>query len=332
MCQYSAENGNPSQWHYGHLQALSLTGAGMLMFESTAVNLQGRITHHDLTLYNRNNEKSLRTAVNYLRSLSKIPLGLQISHSGRKGSAHVPWIRNNDALKNHEDAWTTVAPSSIERASDWPKPEPLTVNQINGIKSDFENAALRANRIGFDGLEIHMAHGYLLHQFFSPISNIRTDEYGGSLEKRCRLLVEITAKVRKAWPENKILGARITGSDWLDGGITIDDTVYLVQRLQALGLDYVCVSSGGVIPKTNLIFKSGYQIHLASEIKKRTGIITRVAGLITNYSQASDVIEKGSADLVALGRKFISEPNWLNHAIKLEKGVIRVPNQYKRCF
>ena len=203
MCQYSAENGNPSKWHYGHFQNLALTGAGMLMFESTAVSHDGRITSNDLTLCNKDNENALKAIVNYLRSFSEIPMGLQISHAVRKGSAHVPWVKDNAPLKLDENAWETVALSSIERTEGWPKPKSLTINQINEFVVDFKNAALRAKRIGFDGLEIDMAHGCLLHQFFSPISNIRMDEFGGSLENRSRLLIEITTEVRKIWPEKK---------------------------------------------------------------------------------------------------------------------------------
>jgi len=332
MCQYSAKNGNPSKWHYGHLQQLAMSGAGMMMFESTAVNDQGRITLKDLTLTNTNNENSFKTIVDYLRNISKIPLGLQISHAGRKGSAQLPWIKSNAALTDREQAWITVAPSSIERDINWPKPKRLTLNQINQIIVDYRDTAIRAKRIGFDCLEIHMAHGYLLHQFFSPISNRRKDEYGGSLDNRCKLLIEIATEVRKIWPGGKILGARITGKDWMEGGITIEDSVRLVRKLKDQGLDYVCVSSGGVVPKTNMIFKPGYQVHLAREIKKRTGIITRTAGMITNYSQASEIIENGSADLVALARKFINDPTWLIHDIKDKNGGVDLPNQYKRCY
>jgi 2,4-dienoyl-CoA reductase-like NADH-dependent reductase (Old Yellow Enzyme family) len=332
MCQYSATNGNPSKWHYAHLQQLATSGAGMLMLESTAINNQGRISLKDLTLTNNRNEKSINTLISYLRTISNIPLGLQISHAGRKGSSQVPWIEANTALNIDQKSWNTVAPSPIKRDSNWPIPKELSVSQINKLICDYEETAIRSKRIGFDALEIHMAHGYLLHQFFSKISNRRKDNYGGNLENRCRILVEIIDKVRDIWPKDKILGARITGNDWLDDGITIEDSIYLVKKLKDHGLDYVCISSGGILQKTKMVFKPGYQVHLAREIKKRTGIITRTAGMITNFNQASAIIESGSADLVALARKFIYDPTWLIHEIKRSNGQIDIPKQYERCF
>ena len=332
MCQYSATNGNPSKWHYGHLQQLATSGAGMLMLESTAINNQGRITLRDLTLTNNKNENSINKLVLYLRTISNIPLGLQISHAGRKGSSQVPWIKSNTSLNKDQKGWGTVAPSPIKRDSNWPRPKELSDSQINKLICDYNQTAMRAKRIGFDALEIHMAHGYLLHQFFSNISNRRKDNYGGNLDNRCRLLVEIVDQVRKIWPKDKILGARITGSDWLDGGITIEDSIYLVKILKDHGLDYVCVSSGGILPITKMVFKPGYQVHLAKEIKKNTGIITRTAGMITNYNQALAITESGSADLVALARKFIYDPTWLIHEIKQLNVEIDIPKQYERCL
>ena len=332
MCQYSAKNGNPSYWHYGHLQQLANSGAGMLMFEATAINLNGRITLRDLALTNTKNEISFRQIINYLKTISEIPLGLQISHSGRKGSAQVPWIKSNYPLKKKQNSWITYAPSSIKRDLHWPTPKTLTIFQIKKIVSDFKNCAKRAKRIGFDCLEVHMAHGYLLHEFFSPISNKRKDMYGGNLKNRCKLLIEVIREIRKIWPKNKILGARVTGKDWLKNGATIDDCIYLVKKLKAEGLDYVCVSSGGILSKTNLIFKPGYQVHLAREVKKRTGIITRTTGMITEFQQAKKIINTGSADIVNMARKFINTPTWLINIIKKENEIAPIPNPYKRCF
>jgi len=332
MCQYSAENGNPSLWHYGHLQKLAQSGAGMLMLESTAVSMEGRITLKDLTLINKKNTISFKRLLNHIKSFSKIPVGIQISHSGRKGSAKIPWEKSNTSLNKNQGGWKTYAPSSIARDVKWPTPRYLTISRIKKIIKDFKNCAVRAKRVGFDCLEIHMAHGYLLHQFFSPISNKRKDKYGGSLENRCKLLVEVTKEVRKIWPKNKILGARITGKDWLKHGISTKDCTFLIKRLEKIGLDYVCISSGGILPKTNIIFKPGYQVHLAKKIKKQTNMIVRTAGMITSFNQAKKIIENGSADLVVIARKFINDPNWLIRSIKKETGKISVPNQYKRCF
>ena len=332
MCQYSAKNGNPSKWHYGHLQQLANSGAGMLMLESTAVKMRGRITFKDLALANKTNEISLKKLIKYIRAISKIPLGLQISHAGRKGSAQIPWIKSNRPLKKKQKKWTTYAPSAIRRDSHWPVPKALSISQIKKIIDDFKNCAKRAKRIGFDCLEIHMAHGYLLHEFFSPISNKRKDIYGGSLENRCKLLVEIVKVIRKVWPKNKILGARVTGKDWLKSGSTVDDCVFLVNKLKKSGLDYVCVSSGGILSKTNIIFKPGYQIHLARKIKKKTGIITRATGMITELRQAKKIINDGSADIVNMARNFIKNPTWLIKIINKKNKKTLIPNPYKRCF
>jgi 2,4-dienoyl-CoA reductase-like NADH-dependent reductase (Old Yellow Enzyme family) len=325
MCQYSGINGNPTNWHYGHLQQLSLTGAGLLTIESTAVSYDGRITLGDLVLKDKKNEKELKKLINHIKKYSKIPLGIQISHAGRKGSSEIPWIKPNCPLKKK---WITYAPSSIKKDIGWPIPKELNFNEIQKIIKDFKNSAIRANRIGFDCLEIHMAHGYLLHQFFSPISNNRKDEYGGNLKKRCRLLIEIAEEVRKVWPKNKILGARITGQDWLINGSNINDCIYLVNFLKEIGINYVCVSSGGIITKTNLIFKEGYQVHLAKIVKKKTKIITRAGGMISNYNYAEKIIKNNSVDLINVARKFINDPTWL---IKMQKKPYIV-NQYKRCF
>ena len=332
MCQYSAMNGNLTKWHYKHLSKLTAAGAGMVMMESTAISNQGRISLKDLTLKNKANENSFKKILIYLKKIRNISFGIQLSHAGRKGSSEIPWIKSNTALKEKQKAWITFAPSSIRRDINWPLPTELTTKQIKKIISDYKNSAIRAKRAGFDCLEIHMAHGYLLHQFFSPISNKRTDNFGGTLEKRCRLLVEVIREVRKVWPKDKILGARITGSDWLRGGIAINDSVYLVKKLKKQGLDYACVSSGGIIPKTKIIFKPGYQVHLAQKIKEKTGIITRTAGMITSYDQASKIIKNRSADLVVVARSFINNPNWLVKNYKKVKQKIKIPNQYKRCF
>jgi 2,4-dienoyl-CoA reductase-like NADH-dependent reductase (Old Yellow Enzyme family) len=333
MCQYSAKNGNPTLWHYGHLQQLANSGAGMLMLESTAVSSEGRITEKDLMLSNKKNENKLKKLFAHIRLINDIPIGLQISHAGRKGSAEVPWIKSNSSIKNKNRKWTTYAPSSIKKGKNWPIPKSLSITQIETIKKKFKEAAIRAKNIGFDCLEIHMAHGYLLHQFFSPVSNKRNDKYGGTLENRCRLLVDIIKEIKKIWPNNKVLGARVTGQDWLKNGSNLDDCVYLVKKMKKIGIDYVCVSSGGIVKKTNILFKPGYQVHLAREIKKRTGIITRTAGMINNLNQANKIIKSKSADLINIARHFIKYPTWLlNILSKEETTKSNIPGQYRRCI
>jgi 2,4-dienoyl-CoA reductase-like NADH-dependent reductase (Old Yellow Enzyme family) len=330
MCQYSAINGCPSQWHYGHFHQLVNSGAGSLIFESTSVNMSGRITLKDLVLSNQKQEIEFTKIVNYIKKICEIKIGIQISHAGRKGSSELPWIKSNYPIKN-KFAWKTVSASSIKRDNHWPTPNKLAIEDIYKIINDFKNSTLRAKKIGFDCLEIHMAHGYLLHQFFSPISNKREDEFGGSFENRCKLLLEIAKNIRSVWPKEKILGARITGSDHLLNGIKIEDTIKLVKKLKDIGIDYVCVSSGGIIPITKLSFKPGYQVYLAEQIKKKTGIITRTAGMITTLKQAEYIVKNKKADLIAIGREFIKNPTWLIKEMKkLKKDII--PNQYKRCF
>ena len=208
MCQYAAINGCPSNWHYGHLSQFLTSGAGMLTLESTAVSLDGRITTKDLSLASDDNLKTMQKLYSFLKSINNMPIGIQISHAGRKGSSYVPWVKPNTALSEPDGRWDTVSASCIPRDINWPKPKKLSISKIQQITHDFEKSAEASKNIGFEALELHMARGYLLHQFFSPISNKRNDEYGGSLKKRCRLLLEISERVRKIRPKNKVLGAK----------------------------------------------------------------------------------------------------------------------------
>ena len=323
MCQYSASMGNPTTWHYGHLFNLIKSGVGMVMTESIAVTLDGRITHNCLASETNENNTGLNSLFQFLKS--EIPLGVQLSHSGRKGSSYVPWDRYNSSLEL--DGWDTVSASAIPRDDGWPKPTELTSSGIEGIVASFSGSAKILDSIGFEILEIHMAHGYLLHQFFSPISNKRNDSYGGSLKNRCKFLLSVSEMVRTVWPEDKVLGASVTGTDWLDGGSTIEDCVYLTQELKDIGFDYVCVSSGGILPVTNLPNNEPkYQVHLSREIKKSVYILTKTAGCITTMKQVDDILKSGSADMVAIGRQIIQNPTWLYDNEKL------IPIQYKKCF
>jgi len=332
MCQYSADNGNPTMWHFGHYQQLVNSGPGCIMLESTAVNYSGRISTNDLVLKTENNFKSFKRLVSYLKNFKPTVIGLQISHSGRKGSSELPWIKKNCPIMQKKKRWQTFSASSIKRDNGWPKPKSLSINEIKKIIRDFENSARLANKANFDCLEIHMAHGYLLHQFFSPISNKRTDIYGGSFLNRTRILLEVARTIRQVWPNKKVLGARITGSDFLKDGISISDAEKLALQLKEIGLDYLCVSSGGIKPITNLKFYPGYQVHLARRIKRKTGIIVRTAGLIRNLAQANKIINSNSADFVGMGRKFIYDPTWLLREMKKKKIPLSVAPQYLGCF
>jgi 2,4-dienoyl-CoA reductase-like NADH-dependent reductase (Old Yellow Enzyme family) len=330
MCQYSARNGEPTNWHLNHLSKLLNSGAGLLMIESTAVSRNGRITHGDLCLSNRKQEKKFKELKIKLNKLSKIPLGIQISHAGRKASSFKPWIKYNAPLNKKNQSWQTYAPSAIRRDKNWPIPKALKKNQILKIIKDFKNTAIKAKNIGFDCLEIHMAHGYLLHQFISPISNKRNDEFGGSLNNRLNLPLQISQEIKKVWPKKKILGARITATDHLPNGIKINEAIYLVKKLEKIGFDYVCVSSGGILPKTNLKFRDSFRARLAKKIKKETNMIVRTSGLINNINQANSIIKKKCADIVAIGRKFINDPYWIIR--KFPKYKRNLPKQYLSSF
>lgn len=332
MCQYSAKNGSPSKWHFSHLKKLMQAGAGLMMIESTAVSKNGMITDRDLALKSDGNLKKFKDLIKNLRKISNTKIGLQISHAGRKGSAKVPWIKSNSPITDRKKSWTTFSASSIRRDTHWPAPKALSETQINKIKTDFINTAIKAKKIDLDCLEIHMSHGYLLHQFFSPISNKRLDKYGGNLKNRCKLLLEIALDLRKIWPRNKILGARVNGYDWLKKGSTISDCIYLIKKLERIGLDYVCVTSGGILPKTNLKYKPGYQVFLAKKIKRKTNILVRTTGMIKDIKHAEKIIQSKNADLISFGRKFINSPNWLIKELIKKKKRVNIPNQYKRCF
>lgn len=330
MCQYSAVNGSPSSWHYNHLAKLATSGAGLLMLESTAVSKNGKISHKDLCLSNKIQEKNFKKLINFLHKISKIKLGVQISHSGRKGSSEIPWIKANFSLR--KNSWQTYAPSSIKRSKDWPTPKSLSKKQINKIVLEFKNTALRVKKIGFDCLEVHMAHGYLLHQFLSPVSNKRLDEFGGSNVDRERFPLKIASEIRKIWPKNKILGARVTASDHLENGIKLNDSIKFIKKLKKIGFDYVCVSSGGILPITNLKQKKAFRKAFSKKIKSEVKIITRSSGQINDFKTINDLLKNKSLDLVATARKFIYDPQWLIREAKNKNLISYIPKQYYRCF
>ena len=251
---------------------------------------EGMISLKDLSLTNQKNYKEFKKLIKYLRSISDTKIGIQISHSGRKGSSKLPWVKSNSPLTTNK--WITIAPSKIKRDKKWPSPKEASMKEMNEIKDDFINTTKLAKRVGFDCLELHMAHGYLLHQFFSPISNRRKDEYGGNLKKRCKFLLEISSKIRKVWPKNKILGARVNGLDWVKNGSSISDCIFLCKNLELIGFDYVFITSGGIIPKTKIKFKKGYQVFLAKKIKEKTNIIVKTTGKISNLVHAEKLLKK----------------------------------------
>ena len=329
MCQYSADDGAANDWHLQHLSQLALSGAGLLVIEATAVERIGRITHGCLGLYSDNTEYALGRAVAAARRWGNTPIGIQLAHAGRKASSQRPW-EGGGPLPPAQDPWTTVAPSAVALADNWHTPKEASAEDLARIRDAFVAATKRAARLGLDLVEAHCAHGYLLHEFLSPLANRRTDAYGGSPEKRMRFPLEVIAAMRAAWPAGKPLGARITGSDWIEGGLTVEDAVVFARELKAIGVDYVCVSSGGIALKAAIPIGPGYQVPLAQRVRHETGIATRAVGMIADPHQAERIVASGEADMVALARGFLDDPRWVWHAAEALGGTAAYPPQYMR--
>ena len=329
MCQYSATDGVPNDWHFQHLCRYVGAGLGLVMTEATHVSAQGRITPGCLGLWNDAQESAFAAIVTTLKKWGGSPVAIQIGHAGRKASSHVPWEGGKPLTGN--GAWKTVAPSPIQHGPGWPTPKELDEAAIMSIREAFVDAARRADRAGFDILELHGAHGYLLHQFLSPISNHRRDGYGGSAQARMRFPLEVFAAVRSVWPRSKALGIRITGSDWVGTeGLTPEDSVRFASALKELGCDFVDVSSGGVAAHQTLTTGPGYQVAFAEKVRRETGLATVTVGLITDAQQAEDIISSGRADVVALGRALLNDPFWAWRAAERLVAELPIPNQYLR--
>jgi len=329
MCQYSADDGSATDWHMQHLGSLAISGAGLLMIEATAVERPGRISHGCLGLYSDNNELALAHVIASCRRWGSAPLGIQLAHAGRKASTQRPW-EGGGSLKPHQDPWPTVAPSALPLDDGWQTPNEATASDLARIRDAFVEATRRSLRLGLDLVEAHCAHGYLLHEFLSPISNRRTDAFGGSLENRMRFPLEVVEAMRAAWPAEKPLGARISATDWIDGGFTIEDAVVLARALKARGVDYICASSGGASLKASIPLGPGYQVPLAQRIRRDAGIATRAVGLIADPHQAERIVASGDADMVAMARAFLDNPRWVWHAAEALGATAPYPVQYAR--
>jgi hypothetical protein len=328
MCQYTAEDGKATDWHLIHLGQLSFSGAGLLIIEATAVEPIGRITAGCLGLYSDETEVALKRVVDAIRQYSDMPLMIQLAHAGRKGSSHRPWDGAQLQLVS-EGGWQTVGPSAIPHLTTEPAPEALDLAGLQRIKEAFVATAKRSMRIGFDGIELHAAHGYLLHQFLSPIANQRTDAYGGSLENRMRFPLEVFDAVRMACPDTSV-GIRISATDWVDGGLTVQECVEFGKILKARGCDFIDVSSGGVSPLQKITLGPKYQVPLAKEIKHGTGLPTMAVGLITTPTEAEGIVADGEADMVALARGMLYDPRWAWHAAAELGASVKAPKQYWR--
>ncbi|MBI4292971.1 MAG: NADH:flavin oxidoreductase/NADH oxidase [Betaproteobacteria bacterium] len=313
MCQYSSDNGSATDWHLMHLGSFSLGAAALVMTEMTNVNPVARISPRCAGLWCDDNEAALKRVIDFCRRYGVAKLGLQIAHAGRKGSTQTP-AQGGKPLTPEQGGWRTEAPSAIPYAPDWPVPEALTRQRIKVLIGEWVAAVRRAERIGYDLIEIHGGHGYLVHQFLSPISNRRDDEYGGSLENRMRFALELFAAMRAVWPADKPMGIRVSATDWVDGGWTPEETVVLARELKRLGCDYMDVSSGGLDPHQKIPLSAGYQVPFGEKVRREAGIATMSVGLITEPKHAEEIVASGKADMIVIGRGAMWNPRWAWHA------------------
>jgi len=330
MCQYNSEHGSANDWHLMHLGQFAMGAAGLVMTEATHVSPVGRITHRCLGLYNDDNEAALQRVIDFCRRYGVAKLGIQLAHAGRKASAHPP-AAGGKPLAADENPWTTEAPSPIPFGPGWHTPVALARAGLSEVRDQFVNAARRSLRIGFDLIELHIGHGYLLHEFLSPISNQRDDEYGGSIANRMRFPLEVFAAVRAIWPAERPLGVRVSATDWIEGGWTVEETVVFARELQALGCDFIDVTSGQLDPRQKIPLAPGYNVPLAHKVKSETGILTMAVGLITKPRQAEAIVAGGQADLVALARGMMDDPRWAWHAARELGAQALYPANYARC-
>ena len=326
MCQYSADDGCLSDWHMVHLGHLSYSGAGLMILEATHVTREGRITHQCAGLYNEHSEAAMKRVIDACRRLSRNPIGVQLGHAGRKASSQVPW-EGREWLREDQSPWRTVAPSALAYGEGWHTPHELSIGEIRVLIDAFAASTERAKRIGFDLVELHSAHGYLLHQFWSPLSNRRTDAYG---KDRLKFPLEVARAMREVWPLERALGARISANDWMPGGLGPDDAVTYARELERIGFDYVCPSSGALVPQARIPIAPGYQVPFAEKVKKATGIKVQAVGMIAEPRQAQEILASGRADMVVMARAFLDNPRWPWHAAEQLGVELAYPPQYAR--
>lgn len=334
MCQYSSDNGFPNDWHFVHLGSRAVGGAGLVIIEATAVSPEGRISPADSGIYLDEHVEPFARINKFMKQFGTIP-GIQIAHAGRKASANKPW-EGDDHIETGKGGWDTLAPSAIPFGGTLNKtPKEMTVEDIRQVQNAFVAAAQRALAAGFEWLELHFAHGYLAHEFYSPLANKRTDNYGGSFENRIRFIMETFAAVRSVWPERYPLTARLSVTDWLEGGVTVEESIELVRLLKNAGLDLLDVSHGFVTPDISTIpWGSGFMIPITSQIRKETGIPTAAGWLITDPQQADQAIKDQHTDLVLLAREMLRDPYWPYHAaakLGVENSSEILPVQYARA-
>lgn len=336
MCQYSALEGCAQRWHAVHLGQFALGGAGLLFIEATAVEPQGRITAGCLGLYDDATEAALAEVLRTLRSLGRMPIAIQLGHAGRKASSARPW-EGGKLVPPEAGGWTPVAPSAVPIGDDEPAPRALDRAELDTLRLRFVDAVRRAERLGLDAIEVHGAHGYLLHQFLSPLTNRRTDEYGGSLENRMRWPLEVFAAMREAWPAHKPMGMRISATDWLEDlpparRFDLADAIEFSRACARIGADWIDVSSGGLSPKQSIRLGPGYQVPFAEAIRREAGIPVIAVGLVTEPRQAEEIVASGRADLVALARAMLRNPRWPWLAAAELGASVEAPPQYWRSL
>jgi 2,4-dienoyl-CoA reductase-like NADH-dependent reductase (Old Yellow Enzyme family) len=332
MCQYSADGrGNATDWHLIHLGNLAQSGASLLMIEATAVVPEGRISPDDLGLWNDENEAALAKVLESLRRHSDMPIGIQLAHAGRKASTRVPWEGGAQIAPHAPTGWQTEAPSPLPFEAHENPPTELSIADIHRLRDAFVAAAERAARLGLDAIQLHGAHGYLMHEFLSPLSNTRTDEYGGSLENRMRFPLEVFEAVRAVFPADRPVSMRVSASDWVEGGWDVEQTIAFARALEARGCAAIHVSSGGLDPRQKIPVGPSYQVPLARAVKQAVNIPVIAVGLITGFEQAEAIVGTGDADCVALARTILYDPRWPWHAAAHLGGKVKAANQYLRC-
>jgi 2,4-dienoyl-CoA reductase-like NADH-dependent reductase (Old Yellow Enzyme family) len=331
MCQYSCNgDGRMNNWHTIHLGHLALSGAALLTIEASAVLPEGRITWADVGLWDDDTEAAMRTTLQAVREVSDMPIAIQLAHAGRKASCEVPWAGGKQLAPDDAHGWQTVAPSAIPHYPGDNAPRALDKDGMREIRDAFAAAARRAARLGIDAVQIHAAHGYLLHQFLSPLSNHRDDEYGGRLENRMRFPLEVFDAVREAFPSDKAVTVRVSGTDWVEGGWDVEQTIAFAKALEARGCDAIHVSSGGVHPDQRIHPAPGYQVPLARAVKQSVGIPVVAVGLITEPEHAEAIVANGDADMVAIARAILWDPRWPWHAAAQLGASVKPPNQHLR--
>ncbi len=330
MCQYSSVDGEPNDWHLVHLGSRAVGGSGLIFTEATAVSPEGRISPDDAGIWNDKQAELYKRITSFIKSQNVVP-GIQLAHAGRKASTFSPW-KGTGKVEAENGGWQTLAPSSIPFANNFPDPKEMDEKDIQLVIKQFVEAAERSTNAGFKVIELHMAHGYLVHEFLSPISNHRTDKFGGSLENRCRFAIEIAKSVRNNIPKGIPLFARISSTDWIEGGWDLDQSIQLAKWLKEAGIDLIDCSSGGNVAKVQIPLEPGYQIPFAQKIKQEANILTGGVGLITSPEQAEQIIVTGQADIVLLAREMLRDPYWAMHAAKkLNVDLTDFPKQYLRA-